>query len=49
MYHPAAALRNGRIMEEAKEDFQKIKQFLEENPEEEIIEKKEKDKQMKLI
>lgn len=49
MYHPAAALRNGRIMEEAKKDFQKIKQFLEENPEEEIIEKKEKDKQMKLI
>lgn len=24
MYHPAAALRNGRIMEEIKEDFKKI-------------------------
>lgn len=29
MYHPAAALRNGRIMEEIKEDFKKIKEFLE--------------------
>lgn len=59
MYHPAAALRSGKIMEEIKKDFQKIKQFLGENPEEEIIEKKEpastkvaagrEDKQMKLI
>jgi len=28
MYHPAAALRNERIMEELKFDFQKIKKFL---------------------
>lgn len=28
MYHPAAALRNARIMEEIKEDFKKIKQLL---------------------
>jgi len=28
MYHPAAALRNGKIMEEIKNDFQKISQFL---------------------
>ncbi|MBU3957227.1 uracil-DNA glycosylase [Patescibacteria group bacterium] len=49
MYHPAAALRNGRIMEEIKEDFQKIKVFLEENPEEEIMEKNREDKQLKLV
>jgi len=34
MYHPAAALRNGRIMEEIKEDFKKLPQFLEEKIEE---------------
>lgn len=28
LYHPAAALRNTKIMEEIKEDFKKIKQFL---------------------
>jgi len=28
MYHPAAALRNGRIMAAIKQDFQKIDQFL---------------------
>lgn len=28
MYHPAAALRNGKIMEAIKEDFLKISQFL---------------------
>ena len=28
MYHPAAALRNGKIMEAIKNDFQKISQFL---------------------
>ena len=33
MYHPAAALRNGIIMEEIKKDFQKIVQFLERNKE----------------
>ena len=33
MYHPAAALRNGIIMEELKKDFQKIVQFLERNKE----------------
>ncbi len=33
MYHPAAALRNGIIMEEIKKDFQKIEKFLERNKE----------------
>ena len=33
MYHPAAALRNGIIMEELKKDFQKIEKFLERNKE----------------
>ncbi len=52
MYHPAAALRSDRIMAEIKEDFQKIKRFLEKAPEEEITEKiavEKEDKQMKLI
>lgn len=49
MYHPAAALRSGRIMEEVKEDFQKIKMFIEESSEVEIEKKKEEDKQMKLV
>ena len=52
MYHPAAALRSGRIMEEIKKDFQKIEHFLEEAPEEEIIEKvttNKEDKQLKLV
>lgn len=34
MYHPAAALRNGRIMVEIKEDFKKLPRFLEEKIEE---------------
>lgn len=29
MYHPAAALRNGKIMEVIKEDFKEIRKFLE--------------------
>ena len=49
MYHPAAALRRGRIMEEIKEDFKKIRLFLEGNPEAEIKEEKKEDEQMKLI
>lgn len=49
MYHPAAALRSGRIMEDLKSDFKKIKLFLEGGLEEEIVEKKETDEQMKLI
>lgn len=52
MYHPAAALRSGRIMEEIKKDFQKIKQFLEKNPEEEITGKvtvDKEDEQLKLV
>ncbi len=51
MYHPAAALRNGRIMVEIEKDFEKIKLFLEDKLEEEVIEEKEKDKeqQMELI
>jgi uracil-DNA glycosylase family 4 len=51
MYHPAAALRSAKIMEEVKEDFKKIELFLEDRSEEEIVEEEEKetDKQMKLI
>src|SRR4030042_2219340 len=49
MYHPAAALRSGKIMEEIKEDFKKIELFLEGRSEEEIVEEQETDKQMKLI
>jgi len=58
MYHPAAALRSGKIMEEIKEDFQKIKLFLEKSSEIEVEEKsastevstdKEENKQMRLI
>ena len=49
MYHPAAALRNGRIMIEVKKDFKKIKLFLEDKLEEEVIEEKEKEQQMELI
>ena len=54
MYHPAAALRNGIIMEEIKKDFQKIEKFLERNKElleTQVVkdeEKKESD-QMSLI
>ena len=49
MYHPAAAVRNGRIMIEVKKDFKKIKLFLEDKLEEEVIEEKEKEQQMELI
>lgn len=54
MYHPAAALRNGTIMEELKKDFQEIEKFLERNEkllETQLVEsedKKEPD-QMSLI
>lgn len=37
MYHPAAALRNGAIMEQIKKDFFKIPQFLSPHPEEETL------------
>lgn len=51
MYHPAAALRNARIMVEIKEDFQKIPQFLGNKLEEVKEDKKEGDsrKQLSLI
>lgn len=50
MYHPAAALRNAKIMAEIKEDFKKIPQFLEEKIEEVKGEKKEDSKeQLSLI
>lgn len=50
MYHPAAALRNGKIMKEIKEDFKKIPRFLEERIEEVKGEKKEDSKeQLSLI
>lgn len=49
MYHPAAALRSGKIMEEIKKDFQKIKQFLEEEPAFVKTIADEEDKQLKLV
>ena len=49
MYHPAAALRSGRIMEEIKEDFQKVSLLLEEKPKLETEKAKEENQQMKLI
>lgn len=36
MYHPAAALRSGTVMEQIKKDFQKIPKFLSSKPFEEI-------------
>lgn len=51
MYHPAAALRNGLIMEQIKKDFKKIPQFLsgrEDTPQLEEINEPE-EKQMKLF
>jgi len=50
MYHPAAALRNVRIMEEIKRDFQKIPMFLKE--EVELTEEdgnKDEEEQLSLI
>jgi uracil-DNA glycosylase family 4 len=48
MYHPAAALRNERIMGKLKFDFQKIQKFLEDaSPEEEN--KREENKQLSFI
>ncbi len=32
MYHPAAALRNGQVMEQIKQDFLKIEKFLGSEP-----------------
>jgi uracil-DNA glycosylase family 4 len=49
LYHPAAALRSGRIMEVIKEDFQKVSFLLEEKPSLKTEETKEKNQQMKLI
>lgn len=47
MYHPAAALRSVKIMEEIRKDFKKIELFLEDNLEN--IGVKKKDEQMELI
>lgn len=49
MYHPAAALRNGQVMIELKEDFKKIPGFL--DTKEAMVSKKEetKEKQLNLI
>ena len=49
MYHPAAALRSGKIMEEIKKDFQKIKQFLEGRGKMEEEAREPKEAQMKLL
>lgn len=52
LYHPAAALRNQKIMEELRNDFQKILNFLKENNEnleEEEEEAKEAFKQLNLV
>jgi len=48
MYHPAAALRSGKIMEELKDDFQKISRFLKNDDVKEVVEIK-KEKQLSLI
>lgn len=51
MFHPAAALREARMMEMLKQDFLKINQFLENGlpPEPVAEEKKEENSQLKLI
>jgi len=53
MYHPAAALRNGEVMSQLRQDFQKISQFLKTEPEIETEksqnETQEKEKQLSLI
>jgi hypothetical protein len=49
MYHPAAALRNGRIMEEVKKDFQEIKKFLEGGEKSESEPEPSEEAQMKLL
>jgi uracil-DNA glycosylase family 4 len=53
MYHPAAALRNGAVMDQLRQDFQKIPQFLKTEPEikteKSQSETQEKEKQLSLI
>jgi len=52
MYHPAAALRNGKIMVAEQEDFMKLGKFLEKlngGEEVEVEKEKEKEEQLKLI
>lgn len=49
LYHPAAALRNKKIMEELRNDFQKILNFLKENNENLEEEAKEAFKQLNLV
>jgi len=52
MYHPAAALRNGKIMVAEQEDFIKLGKFLEKlngGEEIEVEKEKEKEEQLKLI
>lgn len=51
MYHPAAGLRNGRIMTELKKDFQKISKFLEGElgPVEETVKEKKQESQQEQL
>ncbi len=49
MYHPAAALRNGKIMKEIKEDFQEIKKFLFGEPEIAVAKEENKEEQLSLV
>ena len=52
MYHPAAALRNGKIMVAEQEDFIKLGEFLEKingGGEVKVEKEKEKEEQLKLI
>lgn len=51
MYHPAAGLRNGRIMTELKKDFQRISKFLEDElePVEETIKEKKQESQQEQL
>jgi uracil-DNA glycosylase family 4 len=49
MYHPAAALRSERIMEELRSDFKKIPKFLENSNLEKENKEKEENKQLSFI
>jgi len=49
MYHPAAALRNGEVMRQEKEDFLRLPEMLKKAEEEQKIERVPKPEQMNLI
>ena len=51
MYHPAAALRNGRIKEEEEKDFERLGEFLKklDGKQELSVKKEKKEEQLKLV